>query len=300
MSTILVSGSHGLIGAALTRELAAAGDTIVRLIRPDTAAAPGGIVWDPETDRIDTARLDGIDAVVHLAGESLAAGRWTAERKDRIRRSRVTGTAVLARALAGVSRPPRVLICASAVGYYGDRGDEVLSEVSGPGTGFLAELCRDWEAAASAARVAGIRVVHLRTGLVLSADGGMLPRVLPLFRYCLGGVIGSGRQYMSWITLNDEIGAIRHVLAHGELAGPVNLVAPGPVTNGEFTRILGRVVRRPTPLPVPAGLLRLAFGEFADEGLLASTRVSPARLIESGYTFRFPDLEQAFRALLFR
>jgi len=271
---------------------------VVPLTRPGVAPAAGGVVWDPEADRIDTPRLDGIDAVVHLAGENIAARRWTAERKNRIRRSRIKGTAILARALASIPRPPRVLVCASAVGYYGDRGDEVLYEVSGPGTGFLADLCREWEAAASPARAAGIRVVHLRTGTVLSLDGGMLPRVLPLFRLGLGGVIGSGRQYMSWITLADAVAAIRHLLTHGESAGPVNLVAPNPVTNREFTRALGRAVRRLTAFPVPAALLRLAFGGLADEGLLASARVMPGRLIESGYTFRFPDLETALGALL--
>ncbi len=298
MSTILVSGSHGLIGSALARALSAGGDRVVPLVRPASAPASHGLVWDPATGRVDPGGLEGLDAVVHLAGENIAGGRWTLTRRDRIRRSRVDSTALLAQTLARLARPPRVLICASAVGYYGDRGDEVLREDSGPGTGYLPDLCRDWEAAASPARAAGIRVVYVRSGTVLSTAGGMLPRVLPLFRLGLGGVLGSGAQYLSWIALADHIGALQHALGSDAIAGPVNLVAPQAVTNREFTRALGRALRRPTLLPVPAAALRLAFGRLADEALLASARVQPARLLGSGYRFRFPDLEGALEGLL--
>jgi uncharacterized protein (TIGR01777 family) len=300
MSSILVSGSHGLIGSALVRALSSGGDRVVPLVRPASAPAPQGLVWDPATGRIDAGGLEGLDAVVHLAGENIAGGRWTAARRDRIRRSRIDGTALLAGTLARLARPPRVFVCASAVGYYGDRGDEVLHEDSGSGAGFLADLCRDWEAAASPARAAGIRVVYARSGTVLSAAGGMLPRVLPLFRLGLGGVLGSGAQYLSWIALADHIGALQYILGADGIAGPVNLVAPHAVTNREFTRALGRALRRPTPLPVPAAALRLAFGRLADEALLASTRVEPARLLASGYRFRYPDLGAALAALLHR
>ena len=298
MTTVLVSGARGLIGSALVRGLLAAGDRVIRLTRTGGAAAADEVGWDPSAGRIDAARLDGIDAVVHLAGESIAQARWTAARKARIWRSRVDGTMLLARALANLADPPSTMICASAVGYYGDRGDEILREESGPGTGFLADLCREWEAAAEPARARGIRVAHLRTGTVLSRDGGALSRLLPVFRLGLGGAIGSGRQYMSWIALADAIEAIRHVLARDELAGPVNLVSPHPVTNREFTRALGRAVRRPAVLPVPAWMLRLLFGDLADETLLASTRAEPARLLGTGYAFRLPSLGGALTALL--
>lgn len=298
MTTVLVSGAHGLIGSALVRDLLAAGDRVIRLTRAGGAVAADEVVWDPGAGRIDATRLEGIDAVVHLAGESIAQARWTAERKARIWRSRVDGTTLLARAVADLASPPPTMVCASAVGYYGDRGDEILKEESHPGTGFLADLCREWEAAAEPARARGIRVAHLRTGTVLSGGGGALPRLLPLFRLGLGGAIGSGRQYISWIVLADAIGAIRHVLARDELAGPVNLVSPRPVTNREFTRALARVVRRPAVLPVPAPMLRLVFGELADETLLASTRAEPARLLGTGYVFRLPGLDGALAALL--
>ncbi len=300
MRSILVSGSHGLIGSALARALSSGGDRVVPLVRPASAPTPQGLVWDPAAGRVDAGGLEGLDAVVHLAGESIAGGRWTAARRDRIRRSRIDATALLAGTLARLARPPRVFVCASAVGYYGDRGDEVLHEDSGSGAGFLADLCRDWEAAASPARAAGIRVVYARSGTVLSTAGGMLPRVLPLFRLGLGGVLGSGAQYLSWIALADHIGALQYLLGADGIAGPVNLVAPHAVTNREFTRALGRALRRPTPLPVPAAALRLAFGRLADEALLASTRVEPARLLASGYRFRYPDLGAALAALLHR
>jgi len=298
MRTVLVTGSHGLIGSALIPELGAVGDRAVRLIRRGATGGTDAVSWDPGEGRIDAAALEGVDAVVHLAGEGIAAGRWTAARKTRIRRSRVDGTRLLARALAGLARPPRVLVCGSATGYYGDRGDEVLREDSAPGTGFLAGVCQEWEAAAEPARAAGIRVVHLRTGTVLSPDGGALARLLPVFRLGLGGTLGSGRQYLSWVAIQDVVGAVRHVLGRDGIEGPVNVTAPHPVTNREFTRALGHVLRRPTALPVPAAALRAIFGEVADEALLASARVEPTRLLASDYPFRFTEIAGALRALL--
>jgi uncharacterized protein (TIGR01777 family) len=243
--------------------------------------------------------LQGVDAVVHLAGESIAQ-RWTPESKARILQSRTSGTRLLSESFARLTPPPRVFICASAIGYYGNRGDEVLTEQSPPGSGFLAEVCREWEAACEPAVRGGIRVVNLRTGMVLSAAGGVLPRMLFPFRVGLGGKIGSGRQYMSWIALDDLVGVIIHALTCDRLAGPVNAVAPNPVTNLEFTRTSGRVLRRPTFLAVPAWAARLAFGEMADALLLASARVTPARLAASGFVFRYAELESALRHVLKR
>ena len=239
------------------------------------------------------------DAVVHLAGENIASGRWNAARKAAIRDSRVNGTRFLCDALAGLARPPKTLVCASAVGYYGDRGEERLTEESPPGTGFLAEVCREWEAASAPAARKGIRVVALRIGMVLSPKGGALARMLPLFRAGLGGVIGGGRQYVSWVALDDLPGIILHALQRDDLRGPVNAVAPRPVTNREFTEALGKVLSRPTPLPVPAFALRLAVGgEMADALLLSSARGIPRRLEETGYRFRFAELSAALRHLL--
>jgi hypothetical protein len=294
---ILVSGSHGLIGSALVPALRGEKHSVIRLVR--TSSSPSdGILWDPVRGAIDAARLAGLDAVIHLAGENISAGRWTPERKARIRDSRVRGTRLLAESLGRLPRPPRVLLSASAVGYYGHRGDTVVREEDPPGTGFLADLCREWEAAADPARRAGIRLVYLRTGVVLSPAGGVLGKVLPLFRLGLGGPIGSGRQYMSWIAIDDVVGALLHLLANGGLAGPVNLVAPRPVTNSEFTAALGRVLSRPTIIPVPAGALRALFGEMADGALLSSTRAEPGRLLGSGYAFLFPEVGGALRHLL--
>ena len=294
---ILVTGSHGVIGQALIEGLKGRGDHAVRLVRGPSRPSSPEPAWDPAADRIDENRLEGFDAAVHLAGESLAAGRWTPAQKARIRDSRVNGTRLLAGALGRLSRPPRVLVSASAIGYYGDRGDEIMREDSPPGTGFLADVCRQWEAAAEPARRTGIRVVHIRTGLVLSSAGGMLPRILPLFRLGLGGRLGSGRQYMSWIAIEDVVGSLLHLMAHEEISGPVNLVSPHPATNREFTAALGRVLSRLTPFPVPAPVLRIALGEVAGE-LVASVRAEPARLVESRYAFRLPHLDGALRALL--
>lgn len=266
------------------------------------ASRPGAdeAAWDPARGVLQPAAIEGADALVHLAGESVAAGRWTAARKARIRASRVDSTRLLAETAAGLGRRPRVLVCASATGFYGDRGDERLTEQSAPGRGFLAEVCREWEAAAEAARQAGIRTVHLRIGMVLSRAGGALAALLVPFRLGLGGVIGSGRQWMSWIALDDMVGVITHVLADERLAGPVNAVTPAPVTNAEFTRTLGRVLGRPTLVPLPALAARLLLGEMADEVLLASARVEPARLLASGFGFAHPTLEGALRHILGR
>jgi len=294
----LVTGSTGLIGSALVQTLASRHYDVHRLVR--SAPQPGRpeIRWDPGTGQIRSAELEGFEAVVHLAGENLAQGRWTETVKQRIRQSRVQSTRLLGETLARLRRRPRVLVSASAVGYYGDRGEELLDESSSPGSGFLADLCREWEAATEPAAAAGIRVVLMRTGIVLARHGGALRKMLPLFRLGLGGRLGSGRQYMSWITLHDQIEAIEYILINEAIAGPVNLVSPQPVNNREFTRALGRVLRRPTILPVPAMVLRLAFGQMADEALLASARVMPRRLSAAGYRFADPELEPALREVL--
>lgn len=301
----IVTGSSGFIGSALVPFLTAGGHAVTRLVRRPASAAAGGrgageAWWDPGAGAIDRAGLEGHDAVVHLAGESVAEGRWTAEKKARIRASRVEGTRLLCEALAGLERPPRVLVSASATGYYGDRADEVLTEASAPGAGFLAEVARDWEAAADPARRRGIRVVHPRIGMVLGPAGGALAKMLPLFRMGLGGKLGSGRQWIGWIALDDLIGVLRHLVVTEVLEGPVNAVAPNPVTNAELARTLGRVLRRPTLFGVPAAAARAMLGEMADELLLASERVVPERLLGSGYRFRYPDLEGALRGLLGR
>jgi hypothetical protein len=247
---------------------------------------------------IDRAGLEGIDAVVHLAGENIAAGRWTAARKARIRDSRVKGTQLISETLAAMHRHPRVLVSASAIGYYGDRGSELLREESAPGTGFLPEVCGQWESATDPASRSGIRVVHIRLGFVLSSRGGALGKMLLPFKMGIGGKIGSGEQYMSWITLSDLCAAILHCIEAGTLHGPVNAVSPSPVTNLEFTKTLGRILSRPTIFPLPAFLARLALGEMADELLLASTRVDPVKLRNTGFAFQHPDLHSALSAVL--
>ncbi len=295
---ILISGASGLIGSALVKSLSEAGHAVRRLVR--RAAGPAEVRWDPAAGRLDAADLEGLDAVVHLAGENIAAGRWTRRRKARIRDSRAKGTHLLSRTLAGLADPPGVFISASAVGFYGDRGDRQLDEQSPPGSGFLAEVCRRWEAATEPAAGAGIRAVQLRTGMVLASHGGALAKMLPIFRLGLGGRLGSGRQYVSWITLNDVAGAVGHVLLDETLRGPVNLVAPQPVTNRRFTAALGRVLKRPTWLPAPALALRIVLGKMAEELLLAGARVMPKRLLDAGYRFRHPELEAALRHVLGR
>jgi len=296
---VAVTGSTGLVGSAVADVLSAEGYEVVRLVRRPPAPGERAVRWDPAKGEVDAAGLEGLDAVVHLAGESIASGRWNAARKAAIRDSRVNGTRLLCDALAELARPPKTLVCASAIGIYGDRGEEPLTEESTPGTGFLADVCREWEAASGPVARKGIRVVALRIGMVLSPKGGALPRMLPLFRAGLGGVIGGGRQYVGWVALDDLAGIVLHALRCGDLSGPVNAVAPNPVTNRELTEALGKALSRPTPLPVPAFALRLAVGrEMADSLLLAGARVIPRRLEESGYRFRFPELGAALRHLL--
>lgn len=295
---IAVTGSTGLVGSALVPFLTTGGHEVVRIVRKRTSEEDSS--WTPEAGLIDTERLEGLDAVVHLAGENIAARRWNVAQKARIRDSRIQGTTLLSETLARLRQPPRVLICASAIGFYGDRGDEELIETSASGNGFLPEVCREWEAATAAAENAGIRVVHMRFGIILSPKGGALAQMLTPFRLGVGGRLGNGRQWMSWIALDDAIGAIYHALATQTLRGPVNTVAPKPATNVDFTKTLGRVLHRPTIFPIPAFVARLAFGELANDLLLASTRVVPRALLDSGYEFIFPDLEQALRHLLGR
>lgn len=294
---ILVTGSSGLVGSALCASLQSDGHRVARLVRNGAFVGPDRFLWDPASDSLDDAALQGRDAVVHLAGENIA-GRWTAAKKMRIRDSRIQGTTLLAKRLARCESRPPALILASAIGYYGDRGEESLTEDSALGAGFLAEVCGQWEAAAAPASAAGMRVVPLRFGVILSQAGGALARMLLPFRLGLGGQIGNGRQIMSWVSLLDAVHIIRHALEHRELAGPVNAVAPNPVTNLEFTRVLGRVLGRPTFFPMPAFAARLAFGEMADALLLASARVLPERLRRSHYSFHHSEIEPTLRALL--
>jgi uncharacterized protein (TIGR01777 family) len=285
-----------LIGSAVVSALRARGDGVIRLVRQDAQSADE-IAWNPTGGRIDLARLEGVDAAIHLAGASLTS-RWTPEQKDAIRKSRLLGTDLLARTLAGLATRPRVLVSASAVGYYGNRGDEVLTESSGPGSGFLADVCREWEAAAQPAREAGIRVAHPRFAVVLAAAGGILAKIAPIFRLGAGGPLGQGRQYLPWVAIDDVVGAILLALDREHLDGPINVVAPRAVTNREFTSALGHTLGRPAVLSVPAAALRAMFGEMADEALLASQRVAPARLEAAGFAFRFPELEPALRHAL--
>lgn len=293
---VIITGAGGLIGGALARHLRDDGHVVTPLRRGGPASAPPR--WDPYAGDVDWGDIDRVDAVVHLAGESIAGGRWTRARKRRILDSRVKGTRALVAALADLPARPRVLVCASAIGFYGDRGDEPLDEQSAGGRGFLADVCRQWEAEALAARAMGVRVVNARIGVVLSAHGGALPRMLTPFRLGLGGVIGDGSQVMSWVSLDDLVRMLAFCIAHDELDGPVNLVAPAPATNRAFTKTLGRVLRRPAALPLPAPLLRLLLGEMADALLLASAHVEPRRLSEAGYAWRHAALEPALRDIL--
>ena len=297
---IAVTGSTGLVGSALVPFLTHENHEVRPVVRRPAVGGSTEISWDPASGRLEGPDLEDCQAVVHLAGENIAAGRWTRGRKSRIRSSRGDATRLLAEALARLPKPPAVLVCASAVGFYGDRGEEILEEGAGPGEGFLAEVCQEWEEACSPAREQGIRVVNLRLGVILSPTGGALARMLLPFRLGLGGDLGSGRQYMSWIALDDVLGLIVHALENDDLQGPVNAVAPQPVTNAEFTRRLGRVLRRPVVFPFPAFVARLVFGELADALLLSGARVLPRRAQESGYEFQFPELEPALRHVLQR
>lgn len=293
---VAVTGASGLIGSGLVSFLLKKAVTVSRILRDDPRG--NGISWRPEGGNWDSAFADGTDGIVHLAGENIASGRWTKEKKEKIRNSRVDGTKRLCDHILKLSSPPSVFVCASAIGFYGDRGMEFLNEVSSRGSGFLPDVCVGWEEAAHELSKAGIRVVNARFGVVLSTAGGALAKMLTPFRMGMGGKLGNGRQYMSWVAMDDVVGAIYHALTTASLKGPVNVVSPNPVTNNEFTHTLGRVLRKPAVMPMPAFAARLAFGEMANDLLLASTRVVPKTLLESGYSFQYPELEGALKHLL--
>jgi uncharacterized protein len=292
---IVVSGSTGLIGSALKRALR--DHEVVPLVRRRVTSGEHVLAWDPERGTIDRAGLEGADAVIHLAGENVF-GRWSPAKKQRIYDSRVKGTRLVSDALAGLRRPPATLLAASAIGYYGDRGEEAVTEESAPGEDFLAHVARDWEAATAPATRAGIRVVNMRNGVVLTTTGGALAKMLPAFRLGLGGTVGSGNQYLSWIVLDDIIDAILHLLGNSNLVGPVNMTAPTPVTNRDFAKTLGKVLGRPAVVPVPAFALRMVFGTEGAAMVQSGQRVLPARLIASGFRFSFREVEPALRHLL--
>jgi len=294
---VLVTGGTGLVGSHLVPYLNGRGHDVYRLTRSKPREAHD-IVWDPARGHLPKGRIEGTEIVVHLAGENIAGKRWNARVKDELRRSRIEGTRLLCETIAQMQVPPKTLICASAIGYYGDRGAELLNETSPAGTGFLAELCRDWEAACEPARAKGIRVVNLRIGVVLSKEGGALAKMLTPFKMGVGGVVGSGNQYWSWIDIDDVVGIIDHCITHEKLSGAVNATAPCPVTNFEFTKTLGSVLHRPTLFPMPGFMARAALGQMADDLLLARTRVMPNRLSESGYRFKHASLESALREQL--
>jgi uncharacterized protein len=292
---IAITGASGLIGRALAPALQDDGHTVVRMVRRPARGADE-VAWDPGSRTLEPAALAGVDAVVHLAGAGIGARRWTAGYQRTLLDSRVGGTTTLASAItACAGEAPRIWLSASAVGYYGDTGDRIVDEASPAGTGFLAHLCEAWEEATGPAAEAGVRVCLLGSGLVLSPKGGLLGRTRPMFKLGLGGRLGSGRQYQSWISLHDEIAAIRYLLAADDIAGPVNLTGPEPVTNAEFTRTLGRLLGRPTVAAVPGFALRAALGAFADEGVLTGQRVAPRVLTDHGFTHTHPDLESALR-----
>ncbi|WP_406292532.1 TIGR01777 family oxidoreductase [Streptomyces sp. NBC_00624] len=295
-SRIAVTGSTGLIGTALVRSLRVDGHDVVRLVRRP-ARAGDEVEWDPKRGYVDGAGLVGCDAVVHLAGAGVGDHRWTEAYKQEIRDSRVLGTEAIAQAVASLDVPPKVLLSGSAIGYYGDTVDRAVDESAPPGEGFLPSVCVEWEAAAAPAEEAGVRTVFARTGLVVGREGGAWGRLFPLFRAGLGGRLGSGHQYWSFIALHDHIAALRHILDTPSLSGPVNLTGPAPVTNGEVTAAMGRVLRRPTLFAVPAPALRIALGDFAED-VLGSQRVLPKRLLESGFSFAFPGIDASIRAAL--
>ncbi|MBM4076615.1 MAG: TIGR01777 family protein [Planctomycetes bacterium] len=300
-NTIAVSGARGLVGSALTRAVEARGGTVRRLARNSSAdGSKDEITWNPESGSLDSTLFKDVDSVIHLAGENIASGRWTTAKKQRIRDSRVIGTRRLCEALSRIASPPRVLVCASAIGFYGERGDQLLTEADLPGTGFLPDVCAQWERATSPAAAAGIRVVNLRIGVVLSRDGGALQQMLLPFQLGLGGQVGNGRQYWSWISLPDLVRSILFAIDNESLSGPINAVAPSAVTNQEFTRVMGKVLKRPTLFPLPAFAARFVLGEMANDLLLASVRVAPEQLLQHGFRFEHGDLETALRAVLNR
>ncbi len=299
-SRVLISGASGLIGTALVRAFTANRISVIRLMRQRTSGSEQQICWSPQLSpaMADSTEMENFDAVIHLSGANLAAHRWTPAYKEEIIESRTQTTQALSSLLARLKRPPQAFLCASATGIYGNRGDEMLTEASAPGDGFLAETCIAWEAASHPARDARIRTVHLRFGVVLSLEGGALAKMLPLFRLGLGGRLGSGRQWMSWISLPDLVSAVFHIVSASQIAGPVNMVAPHPVTNAEFTHTLAHSLHRPAILPAPEVALRAAMGEMADEALLASARVFPEQLTQAGFSFQHAQLAAALESLL--
>ena len=296
--TIAITGASGMVGQALQKQLTGDGVRLKSISRSKPRSYETDIQWDIDNGFVNRDLLEGLDVVVHLAGESIATGRWTEKKKHRIRHSRVAGTTTLCEALAGLEQRPKVLVSASAIGFYGDRGEELLDEYSEPGNGFLVDVCRGWEDATAAAESAGIRVVHLRIGVVLDKSGGALSAMLTPFKMGVGGKMGSGKQYMSWIALSDLVRAIEHCIKTESLAGPVNAVAPNPSTNLEFTKALGKVLGRPTIFPMPGFAARLALGQMADDLLLASTRVSPSKLESTGFEFKYGDIFPALQHAL--
>ncbi|MDP6354315.1 MAG: TIGR01777 family oxidoreductase [Planctomycetota bacterium] len=297
---VAITGSSGDIGSELIPFLNTGGHEVVRLVRSRSMVGESSAYWNPAEGELSPDLFQGVDAVINLSGENVSGGRWTAAKKERLRDSRIRTTELLAETLAGLDDPPEVLLNSSAVGFYGDRGDESVDESCQRGSGLLPDVCAEWEAATRPAQEKGIRTAFLRFGVVLSPAGGALSKMLLPFKMCIGGVIGNGRQYMSWISIDDAVGAIYHLLMNESIEGPVNIVSPNPVTNRDYTKTLGKVISRPTILPMPAFAARLAFGEKADELLLLSTKVEPARLNETDFDFRFPNLEDALRHLLKR
>jgi len=298
VTTYAITGATGLLGGALRASLTADGHTVHGVTRDVSRAGSDDLLWDPEARSIEAAKLEGVDVVVHLAAKPIKAERVSAETRRQIRDSRVDGTRFLAETLAGLERPPAAFLSSSAVGYYGDRGDEVLTEESGPGDDFLAEVCQAWEAAAQPARDAGIRTVHPRTGVVIAKDGPLIEKIELPFRLGVGGRVGDGRQYVPWISLTDHVRAMRFLADHDELSGPVNLTAPEPVTNREMTKALGAVFRRPTVFPIPPIALRLLFGEMGETLATVSDRVIPQRLLDAGFTFTHTDIRAAIEEAL--
>lgn len=295
---VLISGSSGFIGSALVTFLTHKGHEVFKLVRKQAKYSPNEIAWDIERGEIDTQALEGIEAVIHLAGENIATGRWTEAKKKKILDSRVLGTRLLCQALASLKHPPQVLVSASAIGYYGSRGKELLTEESSSGIGFLTQVCQEWESATQVATDKGIRVGLLRMGVILSTEGGALKAMLPPFNWGLGAIIGTGDQYMSWITLDDLLKVINEILHNHSLEGPINAVSPNPITNRDFTKTLGQILHRPIWLRVPDFMIRLALGEMADEMLLSSSRVEPKKLLDQQFKFDYPSIENALKHVL--
>lgn len=290
---VAITGASGMVGSALKDRLQAEGDEVVSFVRHTADAQTGNFLWNPEAGSIDKAGLSGVEAVVNLAGENIAAKRWTTEQKEKIRASRVKGTTLIANTIAGLANKPEVFVSASAIGFYGDRGDEMLTENSAPGNGFLAEVCREWEQSTKAAEASGVRLVWARFGVILSKNGGALQKMLPIFQLGGGGIIGSGKQYMSWVTLDDVVNALVFAIKNKSVTGAVNIVAPNSVRNSEFTDALGHALHRPVVLPLPAFAAKIIMGEMADELLLSSARVEPLALEGNKFNFEYPNLAGA-------